>query len=59
MFKVNNQLFPKGFHWNRTPASVRSREIADRGLDARELVDIVDGLQGAWHWALGESFDVI
>ena len=25
VFKVNNQLLPKGFHWNHTPASVRSR----------------------------------
>ena len=34
-------------------------EIADRGLDAREFIDVVDGLQGAWHWAVGEGFDVI
>ena len=34
-------------------------EIADCWLDAREPVDIGDGLQGAWHWASGEGFDVI
>ena len=34
-------------------------EIADCLLDARERVDIVDGLQGACHWALCEGFGVI
>ena len=48
-------LDPSGL-WGETDGAM---EIADFWLDARELVDIVDGLQGACYWALGESFNVI
>ena len=48
-------LDPSGL-WGEIRGAI---EIADCWLDARELVDIVDGLQGAWHWALGEGLGVI
>ena len=42
--------------WGETGGTM---EIADCWLNARDLVDIVDGLQGAWHWVLGKGFNVI